>query len=89
MVLSSINKISNRRLVFSSFATDGIDGSSEAAGAIADSYSLNRATENKLDPYLYLEDNNSYEFFKNLGDYLITGPTGTNVMDIQLIIKLG
>ena len=89
MVLSSITKISNRRLVFSSFATDGIDGSSDAAGAIADSYSLNRATENKLDPYLYLEDNNSYEFFKNLGDYLITGPTGTNVMDIQLIIKLG
>ena len=89
MVLSSINKISNRRLVFSSFATDGIDGSSDAAGAIADSYSYTRATDNKLDPFLYLEDNNSYEFFKNLGDNLITGPTGTNVMDIQLIIKLG
>jgi glycerate-2-kinase len=89
MVLGCVNNISNKKLVFSSFATDGIDGSSDAAGAIADSYSLQRAKENKLDPYLYLEDNNSYEFFKNLGDNLITGPTGTNVMDIQLIIKLG
>jgi glycerate-2-kinase len=89
MVLSCINKMADKNLVFASFATDGIDGSSDAAGAIADSYSLYRAKENKLDPSKFLMENNSFEFFKNLGDILITGPTGTNVMDIQLIIKLG
>jgi glycerate 2-kinase len=88
MVLSSVDKISEKKIVFSSFATDGIDGSSNAAGAIADTYSLERAKEKKLDVSKFLKENNSYEFFKNLGDALITGPTGTNVMDIQLIIKL-
>ena len=81
-------KFLKKKIVFSSFATDGIDGSSNAAGAIADTYSLERAKEKKLDVSKFLKENNSYEFFKNLGDALITGPTGTNVMDIQLIIKL-
>jgi len=87
MVLSSVDKIKDKNLVFSSFATDGIDGSSNAAGAIADSYTLKRALEKKLNPNLFLSENNSYEFFKNLGDFFNTGPTGTNVMDVQLIIK--
>ncbi len=89
MVLSSVNKITNKKIIFSSFATDGIDGTSNAAGAIADSFTFERAKENNLDPDKFLCENNSYEFFKNLGDCFITGPTGTNVMDIQLLIKLG
>jgi hydroxypyruvate reductase/glycerate 2-kinase len=88
MVLSSVEKISNNNFVFTSFATDGIDGSSNSAGAIADSFTLERAKELKLDPMSYLNDNNSNEFFKNLKDSFKTGPTGTNVMDIQLLIKL-
>ena len=87
MVLSSINKIANSNIVFSSFSTDGIDGTSKAAGAIADFFSLKRAMEKKLNPNMFLKENNSFEFFKKLNDYLNTGPTGTNVMDIQLLIK--
>ena len=89
MVLSCINKIANEKLIFSSFATDGIDGTSNAAGAIADTFSLERANEKGLDIRKYLENNNSYRFFEKLEDYYLTGSTGTNVMDIQLIIKLG
>jgi len=88
MVLSSVEKLADKDIVFTSFATDGIDGMSDASGAIADSYSKEKAYDLNLDPDGFLEDNNSYEFFKNLEDALITGPTGTNVMDIQLIIKI-
>ena len=87
MVLGSIKSLEGNNIVFSSFATDGIDGESEAAGAIADGFSLIRAHERNLDIDKYLECNNSYEFFKKLGDLLLTGPTGTNVMDIQIIIS--
>ncbi len=88
MVLSSVKKIANNKFVFSSFATDGIDGTSNAAGAIADSFTFERAKENNIDPNIFLTENNSFEFFKKLKDYFNTGPTGTNVMDIQLLIKL-
>lgn len=88
MVLGAIKSLANKNMVFSSFATDGIDGRSDAAGAIADGFSYKKAIEKKLNPDEYLEKNNSYEFFKKINDLLITGPTGTNVMDIQLILKL-
>ncbi len=87
MVLGGIEKISGSDLVFASFATDGIDGKSDAAGGIVDGMSLNMALSKGLDPKKYLEDNNSYVFLKKLGDLFFTGPTGTNVMDIQVIIK--
>ena len=79
---------SNKDVVFSSFATDGIDGMSDAAGAIADAHTLMRAHKKSLDPNKFLDENNSYEFFKNLGDLFTTGPTGTNVMDIQILVKI-
>ena len=88
MVLSTVNLLSRKNIVFSSFATDGIDGMSNAAGAIADFFTLKKATDMKLDPEFFLENNNSNEFFDSLGDLLITGPTGTNVMDIQVLIKM-
>ena len=86
MVLGSIKNLDGKDTVFASFATDGIDGKSGAAGAIADGFSLKRARKRNLDPDRYLMNNNSYEFFSTLGDLFITGPTGTNVMDIQIII---
>jgi len=86
MVLGSIKNLDGKDTVFASFATDGIDGKSDAAGAIADGFSLKRARKRNLDPDRYLMDNNSYEFFNTLGDLFITGPTGTNVMDIQIIV---
>jgi len=88
MVLGSVKEIANKKVVFSSFATDGIDGMSNAAGAIADGYTLVRANNKDLDPNNFLNENNSYEFFKKIGDLLLTGSTGTNVMDIQIIVKI-
>jgi hydroxypyruvate reductase/glycerate 2-kinase len=89
MVLSSVFDLDGKNVVFASLATDGIDGVCDAAGAIADPYTLSRAKKENKDPSLYLKDNNSYEFFKSLNDLLFTGYTGTNVMDIQIIIKIG
>ena len=88
MVLSGISELADKDVVFSSFATDGIDGKCDSAGAIADSYSLSRANKLGLDPISFLEENNSNKFFKLLEDLLITGPTGTNVMDLQILIKI-
>jgi len=47
---------------------------------------MKRALKKNYDPSFFLKNNNSYEFFKLLNDLIKTGPTGTNVMDIQLII---
>lgn len=66
--------------------TDGTDGPTDAAGAIADSATLQRARERKLDAEGYLRDNDSYHFFQPLDDLLMTGPTFTNVMDLRLIL---
>lgn len=87
MVLSTVKIIAGKNIVFSSFATDGIDGTCNAAGAIVDGFTLERSNQKNIDPIDFLNDNNSFEFFKKLGDYFITGPTGTNVMDLQIIIK--
>jgi len=86
LVLAAARKIEKENIVFSSIATDGIDGNSDAAGAIADGNTIQRAKKKGLKPEAYLDNNDSYNFFKNLDDLLITGPTGTNVMDIQLIL---
>jgi len=66
--------------------TDGTDGPTDAAGAVADSDTVRRARKLKMDPYSYLKNNNSYHFFEKLDDLLITGPTNTNVMDLRLMI---
>jgi glycerate 2-kinase len=70
-----------------SFSTDGIDGPTDAAGAIVDGYTLQRAEELGLDPSTYLADNDSYHFFAELEDLVLTGATGTNIVDcIALLI---
>jgi len=86
LVLGAVENISDKEIVFSSFATDGIDGKSDAAGAIADGYTKSRGKKIDLNPTDFLDDNNSYEYFKKLGDLFFTGPSGTNVMDIQVIL---
>ena len=69
-----------------SFGTDGLDGTSYAAGAIADSKTLDRARQMRLDPRKCLEENDSQTFFERLGDLVVTGPTGTNVNDVMMIL---
>jgi glycerate-2-kinase len=86
IVLGAVEAIKNKPMVIASFGTDGIDGDTEAAGAIADGDTYKRAIESKLDPKDYLERNDSYTFFKEMDDLLITGPTHTNVMDIQILL---
>jgi glycerate-2-kinase len=69
-----------------SAGTDGTDGPTDAAGAVVDGQTISRARSMNLDATTYLNDNNSYTFFQKTDDLLITGPTGTNVMDIQIIL---
>jgi len=66
--------------------TDGTDGPTDAAGAIVTGATLGRAVELNLDPARALRDNNSYPLFEALGDLIRTGPTGTNVMDVHLLL---
>jgi glycerate 2-kinase len=86
VVLSCVDELSKTDWVLVSFATDGADGNSESAGAIADHYTLQRALELDLNPAEFLENNDSYTFFDNLGDAIITGLTGTNVMDVHVVL---
>ena len=72
--------------VVASVGTDGIDGPTDAAGAIADSTTVARAAAAGLSLDRHLDDNDSYAFFRALGDLVITGPTGTNVGDLQVIL---
>ncbi len=73
-------------IVVLSAGTDGNDGPTDAAGAIADQTTLLRAADRGLDARAYLDDNDSYHFFEALGDLYKTGPTNTNVMDLRIIL---
>jgi len=74
------------KVVMLSGGTDGTDGPTDAAGAISDHTTLQRARAMGLDPKTYLRNNDSYHFFEKLGDLLITGPTRTNVMDVRILL---
>ncbi len=73
-------------IVMLSGGTDGTDGPTDAAGAIADGTTAARARENGLNPKDFLQRNDSYNFFQKLDDLVMTGPTRTNVMDIYLLL---
>ncbi len=66
--------------------TDGTDGPTEAAGAVVDPYVFREASVKGLDPHDYISSHDSYNFFSDNGGLVITGPTGTNVMDIVVVI---
>jgi len=66
--------------------TDGIDGNRDVAGAYIQPDTLSRAKARKLAPQQYLQQHQSYEFFKPLGDLIETGPTHTNVNDFRVIL---
>jgi glycerate-2-kinase len=75
-------------VVVASLSTDGVDGPTDAAGAIADGKTMLRAHELGLNPRKFLAENNSYSFFLKLNDLIFTGPTGTNVGDVSVIVIL-
>ena len=72
--------------VILSAGTDGTDGPTDAAGAIADGETCARALNLGLDPRTALDGNDAYPFFEKLGDLILTGPTNTNVMDVRLVL---
>jgi hydroxypyruvate reductase len=73
-------------VAFLSAGTDGTDGPTDAAGALADGATAARARERGLDPRRHLEENDAYPLFAALGDLVVTGPTRTNVMDLQVVL---
>jgi glycerate-2-kinase len=75
-----------KNFVFASIGSDGIDGYTDAAGAIADNFSLEDAVNSGLKPEEFLENNDSYNFFKQTRDLIFTGPTGTNVNDFTVAL---
>jgi glycerate 2-kinase len=69
-----------------SAGTDGVDGNSEAAGAVADETTIARAKHSRLEPSDFLERSDTFHFFEQLGNLIVTGPTGTNVRDVRLVL---
>ena len=66
--------------------TDGTDGPTDAAGALADTATMKSAAAMGLNPHHFLANNDAYHFFQKLGDLFVTGPTNTNVMDLQIFL---
>lgn len=77
---------SPRRVVALCVGTDGVDGNSPAAGAIACDSTLRRADARGLDAAKHLEESDAYTLFESLGDAIHTGPTGTNVRDLRILL---
>jgi glycerate 2-kinase len=77
----------SQHFVILSAGTDGIDGSSPAAGAIANETTIPRARELGLDAHEFLARSDSYSFFERLNTLIVTGPTGTNVRDLRIFLR--
>jgi hydroxypyruvate reductase len=74
------------KVALASVGTDGTDGPTDAAGAIVDGDSTKKMIERGIDPYVYLLDNDSYHALETSGELLKTGPTGTNVNDLIVLL---
>jgi glycerate 2-kinase len=85
----AMNLAGTKGIVLLSAGTDGTDGPTDAAGAFADGTTLSRAAALGLSAEAFLAENNSYPFFQSLEDLLVTGPTRTNVMDMQILLVSG
>ena len=76
------------RVFVAGFGTDGIDGPTEAAGAIVDGGTISRAKKQGVSLEAALRENDSYGFFHRVGGHVVTGATGTNVNDVYMILAL-
>jgi len=85
-VLACVEKIAGRPMAVLSVGTDGIDGNSPAAGAVADGRTLERARAAGMEPEDYFRRSDAYHFFSALGDAIETGPTGNNLRDLRILI---
>jgi glycerate 2-kinase len=78
--------IAGENIAVLSAGTDGIDGNSPAAGAVADGTTVDRARAAGLDPAAHLSGCNAFPLFQKLGDLIETGPTGNNVRDVRILM---
>ena len=85
--LACAQKIAGENITVLSAGTDGIDGNSTAAGAVADGTTIDRARSRGLDPAASLAAFNAYPFFDTLGDTIMTGPTGNNLRDLRILLS--
>jgi len=85
-VLACVPKIAGKNIAVLSAGTDGIDGNSPAAGAVADGESLARARAKGLNPVGFQKRSDAFNFFSGLDDAIITGPTGNNLRDLRILI---
>ncbi len=85
-VLSCVEKIAGRKITVLSAGTDGMDGNSPAAGAVADGETLTRAKALGLDPVTAFRQSDACTFFEKLGDAILTGPTGNNLRDLRIFL---
>jgi hydroxypyruvate reductase len=85
-VLDCATKIAGKRVAVLSAGTDGVDGNSSAAGAVADGETLERARAAGLDPGDFFRRSDSNTFFAKLGDAVVTGPTGNNLRDLRILL---
>jgi glycerate 2-kinase len=85
-VLACVERIAGSNITVFSAGTDGIDGNSPAAGAIADGHTVDRATAAGLDPAAFFRHSDAYSFFNKLGDAIVTGPTGNNLRDLRVFL---
>jgi len=85
--LACAQKIAGDNITVLSAGTDGIDGNSAAAGAVADGTTIERAASRGLDPAASLVGFNAYPFFDALGDTVMTGPTGNNLRDLRILLS--
>jgi glycerate 2-kinase len=84
--LACVPKIAGRDITVLSAGTDGIDGNSPAAGAVADGETLARAQKAGLGVEDFARRCDSYSFFERLGDAVVTGPTGNNLRDLRILM---
>jgi glycerate 2-kinase len=85
-VLGCVPKIATRKITAFSGGTDGVDGKSPAAGAVADGFTMARAMSKGLDVADFRQRSDSYSFFDRLGDAIVTGPTGINLRDLRILM---
>ena len=86
-VLACVQNIVGRRVAVLSAGTDGIDGNSPAAGAVADGETLGRAMAAGLNPADAFGRSDAFTFFARLDDAIVTGPTGNNLRDLRILLS--
>jgi hydroxypyruvate reductase len=85
-VLACVERIAGKKVAVLSAGTDGIDGNSPAAGAVADGETLERARAAGLDPGEVFWRSDAFTFFSRLEDAIVTGPTGNNLRDLRILV---